>query len=718
MGQKTLKFLLYVLAVLLVSEWIYPFSYLTETNYSVYMVAFVALSLGCFFIGLRFYYSIPLHLIILALLMALLFNGGNLFDPSFYSELTRMVINGISHMIHLNATEIGDEFIFMTFLIALWLLAYITSYSLLKKSRIMSILVLTVIYVAIIHTFTDYHGELALVRTVIIGFLLLHLTLTARLGYASQLDSTKRVATYHIGFLATLAIITGLSLFLPIHQPVWNDPVPFVRQTLGIDTTRTVGYSEDDTELGGALEADYSEVFQVTTKQPHYWRVESKQTYTGKGWAQPSMANPEHFNSLADFPVKLNEDYAEQSEQATIRFTASNDYLVYAYGTQNVQSTAGPFRYVASNEKVTPQGSIKNYSLEIKRPTYDIRKMKEAAYTALQDEFVERYTQLPNSLPKRVKNLANRLTESESDTYEKVKAIERYLSFSGEFRYSTKDATETKRGADYVDQFLFETKVGYCDNFSTSMVVMLRSLGIPARFAKGFTSGEEIRKDGANTIYKVQNNNAHSWPEVYFPGTGWVPFEPTATFHNPEAFTNTTGDHRLDANQNSQTENRSDTAAKEDKSTKKEENTKKQQENKTSQNSTKQETRRQDKSFQLPKYIYWILYGFVILLLTFLVVKRKALLLRYFKWQIKHDRLPFEVAYRKLLKFFSKSREPSETLTAYATRIDISAFTELTKQYEASLYGGVHFQNEQIKPAFLAIIEVLESQKKRKNFKR
>ncbi|EUJ18939.1 hypothetical protein MAQA_07573 [Listeria aquatica FSL S10-1188] len=159
-----------MLAVLLVSEWVYPFSYLTETNYSVYMVAFVALSLGCFFIGLRFYYSIPLHLIILALLMALLFNGGNLFDPSFYSELTRMVINGISHMIHLNATEIGDEFIFMTFLVALWLLAYITSYSLLKKSRIMSILVLTVIYVAIIHTFTDYHGELALVRTVIIGF--------------------------------------------------------------------------------------------------------------------------------------------------------------------------------------------------------------------------------------------------------------------------------------------------------------------------------------------------------------------------------------------------------------------------------------------------------------------------------------------------------------------------------------------------------------------
>ncbi|MBC8931800.1 transglutaminase domain-containing protein, partial [Escherichia coli] len=78
---------------------------------------------------------------------------------------------------------------------------------------------------------------------------------------------------------------------------------------------------------------------------------------------------------------------------------------------------------------------------------------------------------------------------------------------SGTFTYSTDDAKETPRGADYVDQFLFETQIGYCDNFSTSMVVMLRTLGIPARWAKGYTPGESEKKENdAKTPYTITNN--------------------------------------------------------------------------------------------------------------------------------------------------------------------------------------------------------------------
>ncbi|MBM9834622.1 transglutaminase domain-containing protein, partial [Enterococcus faecalis] len=79
---------------------------------------------------------------------------------------------------------------------------------------------------------------------------------------------------------------------------------------------------------------------------------------------------------------------------------------------------------------------------------------------------------------------------------------------------------------DYVDQFLFESQVGYCDNFSTAMVVLLRSLEIPARWAKGFSPGSPATENGITT-YTVRNLNAHSWVEVYFDGYGWVPFEPT-----------------------------------------------------------------------------------------------------------------------------------------------------------------------------------------------
>ena len=77
---------------------------------------------------------------------------------------------------------------------------------------------------------------------------------------------------------------------------------------------------------------------------------------------------------------------------------------------------------------------------------------------------------------------------------------------------------------DYVDQFLFDTKTGYCDNFSSAMVVLLRSIGIPARWVKGYNSGTVIGKSENDTlIYEIRNNNAHSWVEVYFPGFGWVP---------------------------------------------------------------------------------------------------------------------------------------------------------------------------------------------------
>ena len=85
------------------------------------------------------------------------------------------------------------------------------------------------------------------------------------------------------------------------------------------------------------------------------------------------------------------------------------------------------------------------------------------------------------------------------------------------FSYHTQDVAVPEPNQDYVDQFLFETKRGYCDNFSSAMAVLLRSAGIPARWVKGYTSGEyKGAGDHNGHIYEVTNNNAHSWVEVYF----------------------------------------------------------------------------------------------------------------------------------------------------------------------------------------------------------
>jgi hypothetical protein len=81
-------------------------------------------------------------------------------------------------------------------------------------------------------------------------------------------------------------------------------------------------------------------------------------------------------------------------------------------------------------------------------------------------------------------------------------------------------------GQEPLDWFLFDLRVGFCNYYASSEVILLRSLGIPARLAVGFTEGDYQR--GTNTTL-VYERNAHAWPEVYFPGMGWVEFEPTVS---------------------------------------------------------------------------------------------------------------------------------------------------------------------------------------------
>ena len=111
-----------------------------------------------------------------------------------------------------------------------------------------------------------------------------------------------------------------------------------------------------------------------------------------------------------------------------------------------------------------------------------------------------------------------------------MKAIERYFRRT-EFTYQKWSIPYPEDEQDFVDQFLFETNRGYCDHFSTSMVVLLRSIGIEARWVKGYTSGEYIGIVNGTSMYQITNNNAHSWVEVWFEELGaWLPFEPTKGF--------------------------------------------------------------------------------------------------------------------------------------------------------------------------------------------
>ena len=137
----------------------------------------------------------------------------------------------------------------------------------------------------------------------------------------------------------------------------------------------------------------------------------------------------------------------------------------------------------------------------------------------------DHYLQLPITLPDRVRDLAERITEGAATPLDKALAVQSYLRSEGGFEYS-QDIESPPPNADGVDWFLFETKTGYSDYFGSSMTVMLRSVGVPARMAAGYAPGE-LDITGR---WAVRDRDSHGWTQVYFPGHGWIDFEPTTAW--------------------------------------------------------------------------------------------------------------------------------------------------------------------------------------------
>jgi len=133
------------------------------------------------------------------------------------------------------------------------------------------------------------------------------------------------------------------------------------------------------------------------------------------------------------------------------------------------------------------------------------------------------YLNLPSELPQRVKDLAVSITDNETTNFDRAKAIEKYLSSNYSYTLTPGDPPADR---DFVDYFLFEKQEGYCVYFASAMVVLARSVGLPARYVEGFVLPPQSKDD----VYEVTNEQAHAWPEIYFEGFGWVSFEPTPVY--------------------------------------------------------------------------------------------------------------------------------------------------------------------------------------------
>lgn len=198
---------------------------------------------------------------------------------------------------------------------------------------------------------------------------------------------------------------------------------------------------------------------------------------------------------------------------------------------QNIRLTDGsqlgyvltsPDRLSFRLPEVYGSAGVTEYTVKSVLPPSDpaaLRKLKGSDPDGVRSQ----YLQLPAALPPRVRALAGDLTTAAASRYDAAVAIAGYLQDG--YTYSLKTRVPPS-GADFTDDFLFGTRQGYCVHFATAMTVLLRSSGIPARYVQGYGPGTAV-PGSVPQRYSVTGGDAHAWVEVYFPGAGWVPFDPT-----------------------------------------------------------------------------------------------------------------------------------------------------------------------------------------------
>ena len=143
-------------------------------------------------------------------------------------------------------------------------------------------------------------------------------------------------------------------------------------------------------------------------------------------------------------------------------------------------------------------------------------------------QITEIYTTLPEDFPVAIGELAREVTAGAENNYQKMRLLEEYLSSN--YSYTLR-SNQPPRDLDFVYHFLFDTREGHCVYFATAFVTMARSLGLPARYVEGFLVAGIPDHEG---YMDVLNSMAHAWPEVYFEGYGWHPFEPTPATGLPQ----------------------------------------------------------------------------------------------------------------------------------------------------------------------------------------
>ncbi|WP_379127616.1 DUF4129 domain-containing transglutaminase family protein [Paenibacillus sp. sgz500958] len=308
--------------------------------------------------------------------------------------------------------------------------------------------------------------------------------------------------------------------------------------TFAGESSGLTGYSLSEGELGAPLTGSTEPVFKVESRLSAYMKGQSLDHYDGRRWGKSAegllplnlAALPEKRAASAlsteDRILTQRVQFMSPSISGLPLFSAGRVLDVptvqLADGSRLGFVFASQDREEIRLPETTSAWGITEYTVVSQLPETDPQVLRRL--TGLDPEEVQRiYLELPAALPTRVRELADRLTSSADSRYDAAVSVMNYLKTHYTYTLDTK---VPPAGADFTDDFLFEVTKGYCVHFATAMTVLLRSADIPARYVKGYGPGT-LEVGSVPPRYTVTQGDAHAWVEVYFPGAGWVPFDPT-----------------------------------------------------------------------------------------------------------------------------------------------------------------------------------------------
>ena len=475
--------------------------------------------------------------------------------------LERMVSLGgrLGHSLFLFITDqpVPDTALFIVFTgLGFWVISLLAGYALTRRGDFFTAVVPAGVVVFIIQLYDSRVGDRVIILAI---YMFLCLILLGRMTYVrkrlfwkeqrvsisaeswTDLNLSIPAVALLLVILAWIAPANGWPI--PSARVIWENitnPLQQTRKDLSNVIAGLQGNSQVATgdfygsTLALGLHASVSENIYLNIRVPvtqvadrYYWRVRTYDQYLNNEWSNVDvLVEPWKPKQIS---LQLSDAYGMSSE---FIFTATRVNLgvlvtpahpiwvsrpsVVSF-TPSTGESIDPLLISASPPILV--GEQYTIHADIYNPTIIQLRQAGAIYPTW---VTDRYMQLPENLSPQITDLAWRIIKDAETPYDKAIAITNFLRTS--ITYST-TVVPPPSGIDPLVWFLFDKRTGFCNYYATAEVILLRSVGVPTRIVVGFAQGEFLFPDE----YIVREKDAHAWPEVYFPGIGWVEFEPTSS---------------------------------------------------------------------------------------------------------------------------------------------------------------------------------------------